>query len=706
MFSRLSCHFCGTRSKHSKATTEFQCADCEALNFFDFKGNVVETPAGAAAAHQQHAPESKPFQTFTRKLDERLEHQQDQTFCNKCLNNQRIYTESLSNYLPDPEEVGYAKYKQFEDKLPEYKAKLERQYPQVCKRCATNVQEKIRRADIYGKMEQASEMMITTRERRGRNPIGQRDDWDKWVMRFLLGLAGMMVNASLLAQMAWHSYGMLTTMFSPGISDDFETADFAFDQTFRDCAKQSRYMRFNTPCYQLYSTLVPRALIISLCLLWYTPGLKDWWHHTYRMEAITGQTEHRRIQALLWIVRLAAWYYLSDATVTTHVSTQQLLAAHGFMIAFMILIQWISGRTIKTERWKMRGKIMPSADEVNVFGSIAGPATDHYERQASSVPPVRLFQRDQRPFPIENLAPRPVPRGYSKLEQYYGGMPPPSPPDSQSVSDDGEAMDLDWRPSLKSQMPGAPIDRTFRPKNYGAQGPQTRSTWNYGTTQPSGWGAMRNEIFDIQDNARAADERKLQEIQDRAKLRYQPPVEQSPFRGRLPAAPMSMERRLRNPPLKPLFNTTPLSQQKDFMSQMREGVENVKTFAKRETTTESQKHVHFQTRPSGLDDDEDFSPAKSRTRGQLELRESGWRLPGDGKQTTGLEDLFAGKSFTIADEPGIKIAPLPRTSSSSLWTWTVVLGVPVAVMGVAWNVQPVRRAMCLWLVQRLEEIGY
>ncbi|KAK3714199.1 hypothetical protein LTR37_008001 [Vermiconidia calcicola] len=645
MFSRLRCHFCGQRSQYSKGIPQFKCTSCEAHNFFDKRGNITEPPQDVVTSSHPQSTETRPFHTFSRPRYEEEPAQDNEVFCSKCRTNQQIYMESLSNYLPDEDHPQYYK---FEAKLPEFKADLERKYPQVCKKCASKAQERIHKADYYSKTQQTAKLMQDTQRHRARgsSPIGQRDDWGKWAIRIVLSLIGTVVYASLLAQVAWHAYGMLTATSLSTDSDDGEAADFAFDPAFKD----------------------------------------SWYHHTHRVEAVHGQTEHFRIQVLLLIIRTFAWFKLSNSAVVTELSKQQQLAAHGFLTVFVFLCQWISERAIRSDKWKLKGTIMPRPEVEDVFGATAGPASEDYTRQASSVPPqVRLFARDEKPFPIENLAPK-RPRGYSKLA-------PPSPPNSDPQSDDDE-MDTSWQPK--------------------AGRPQTRSAYNYGTAQPLGWGAVRNELFDIQDNSRAEDERRRKEAEERAKLRYQPPVDQSPFRSRLPQAPMSTERKLRNPPRQFQLKKAPLSKQQDFMKQMQEGIENGKGFGKAKT---EEKNVQFEKRFSLDDDfspvkgrtmdslDEEILPAKSRTKGSLNLREGTWRLPSDYDNGTGLEDLFAGSSFTIADRTNDDVAPVEQRSISMPSGWMAGAGVLVASV-IAWNIPPIRRTAFLWLAQKFEGLGH
>ncbi|KAK5127481.1 hypothetical protein LTR85_006820 [Meristemomyces frigidus] len=695
---RIHCHFCGTRSAYSKSSgvPEFQCTSCEAVNYLDSKGNIIDTPASIAAQSQHWSIDSRPtFQTFTQDLPETLNHQQGQAFCNTCVSNQRVYMETLSNYLPDED---HPEYQKFEDALPKFKSELEARWPQICRKCAPKAQSKINRADYYAGTQNLAVLGRKTQARRGASARGMRDDWGKWSMRTMLKIVGMVYYASLLAQVAWHAYGILHAIFNPSVEDS-PTTDFAFDATPQDCAQRTLSMRFDPSCHRLVGTYMTRALITSACLLWYNPGLKHWYHHTHRMEAVTGRTEYFRMQLVMLAMGSVAYYKLSDPAVTADLTTQQLLAAHSFMIMFVAMIQWVSNRAVSPVIFKLKLNMMPKPEERDVLGALAGPGDERVTPVASSIPPSQLFARDRTaPFPIANLAPK---------RSIYGKSAIPSPPPSDETDEEGDAMDMDWQPSLQSQMPGAKVDRTYRPRLTPPKPKQqnVRSMYNHGTTQGGlGWSGVRDELFGIQDNLQVEAERKRKEEEERAKLRYQPPVELNPFRGRLPQAPMSMERKLRNPITQVSFKKAPASKQQGFMAQMRSGIEQGKTFAKEQKEVKKQ---HAQARLQHEEDDDEFSPAKQRTRGGLELKESNWKLATDVAQATGLEDLFGGNSFRIADEPAIaEMAEKRRQENGKMLKLVFGVALPVAVLTACWNVQAVRRTLCLWLVGKLEEGGY
>lgn len=287
-------------------------------------------------------------------------------------------------------------------------------------------------------------------------------------------------------------------------------------------------------------------------------------------------------------------------------------------------------------------------------------------------------------------------------------------------------MELDTAPPSQSRMPGAPDNRRFNPHASTATGHQTRSsnaTQRFGAPPQQGWEDMRSNLFSIEDDMRAQIERqKFQAAQNAHKLGYNPPVEQSPFRGRLPQAPMSMERRLRNPISQvPQFKESPVTQQKNFLDQMREGIDKGKPFG-RNANANTTQHRRPNTATSGPQEEDDdnasilstteFSPAAARTRGNLDLRPSSWQLPNDpAVQATGLEDLFGGHSFRISESPELMPpdAEGNRRAARSvpqgtLWTLGAT-AVMVAVGCFVYNVPGVRRWVFLGLYDFVVRLG-
>lgn len=601
-WSRLRCHFCGARSQHAKGTLEFQCSSCEAVNFYDKNGVIIDTPV---ARTSQALPPPKPI-SFTKPVPETLEYQQKQAFCRTCTQNQLLYNETLANYLPEESDP---RYREYEKAIPKYKAELEKRYPLVCKKCAPLAQAKINRADYYGLSQNAARLLAGTRKRGGLPPARTRDDWGKRVARYVLNLVGLALYLGLLFQLAYHLYGILATAFGQtDLRTDILNSDvvdsLSISPSAAQCARRAMRFSFPATCYQLFSNYVPHTLTIAACGIWYNPGLKAWYHHTHRMEAVHGQKEYFYMQVISLVIRTWAWFTLSNPKTTAALDREQLVAMHGFVLLFVLVTQAIANRNVVPVKWTMKGKIMPNPNDNDVLGSFAGPEPEHYTPRASEKDPWRYLRKeDTGPLDINKFAPTAAKPNTRRTSYAAAQQPSPELSDAETEFD---PMETDY----------APVMRTGQ--RYSSAHPSFTSQTSFGNPQPNNgtslsFTGMTDHVYSMQDQMRQEAERRRQE--QKQKLSYQPPKDPSPFFGSLPPAPMSLERRVRNPVLRPLQpEKIPLSQQKNFMSQMRSGV----------------KPVQFPEKGSNF-----------------ELKPSSWVLPSDVKET-GLEERF-GRTFSLAD---------------------------------------------------------
>ena len=615
-FSRLRCHFCGSKSPHDKSVREFECSICDATNFFDGKGNIIDTPADMAARPRSISPETTAsFSTFTQPLPETLSHQEKPVFCRTCIQNQLLYNQALANYLP---EEHHSRYREYEAALPKYTAELEKRYPQVCKRCAPLAQAKINRADYYGMTQNAAKAAAAHRARRGQPAVGGRDDWGKWAMRLFLNTVGLVSYLGLLVQVSYHIYGGLGIFFTD-MTANMVGSEFAFNPTPKDCVQQMFLLRFDTSCYVLLGDIVPSTLILAVGLLWYNPGLKFWYHHTWRVEAVQGKREYFLMQLIILVFRYAGWRYLSNHAITVKLDREQLLAFHGFAVVFPCLTQYVASRIVKPVKWTIKGKMMPRPDDVDVLGISAGPEPENHTPKASEGDPWKYLRKQKGiGFDINHLAPKPSKTPTKPL--YANGVFRPLSPADSDEGEDADSMETDFQPVMRSSIPSNSHSQPTRLQ-------PTRSLHNHSDTQPLGWSSMREQVFGIEEQMRSNQHHQQQQRTIEQQLpSHNQPMHNNPFYTRVPPAPMSIERRLRNPLTRPVQPVeAPLSQQKDFFTQMRRGV----------------KPVAFPEKGS------DF-----------QLRNSEWVLPGDVRET-GLEDLMSGNNFSIADEPSL--SPVKKT---------------------------------------------
>lgn len=683
---RIHCHFCGTRSPHAKSLgiPQFQCASCEAWNFLDANGDTVDPPHNfiTQASAAQEAHDSQKISLFSAP-----EPQRDDVFCNTCLHNQHVYNETLANYLPDESHPDYSK---FECLLPQYKQDLEQRYPLVCKDCAPKAQFRIHRADYDSMTNHASRLLRGSKgSRREITPESNgRDDGFKMGMRIILNVVGWVVFASAMFQCAWHIWAIFSLLPGNAINNDY----VPYQPVSGSKLHYSQDLHSDISPYRRIGASVSTALAVSLCLLWYNHGLKDFFDPLVRIDSVTGQAQHFSISLIILIIRTVAYCTLSAPATTSHLTGSESLAAHAFTLIMIIAGRYIAHRCIESHRWRLKGHMMPRPEDCDVLGQHAGPAPEKHTPQASLSFPAGISSRPTRePFPIHRLAQDSSTHGRWAIS----GGAPPSPPKSDTTMDD--PMDIEPVPPAQEYSSGRNLS-TFtdstRHRNVGnnASAGAQRGLFDLQPNETRGWDSMRSNLFSIDDAMHTEQQR----------LRFQPPTQQNLFRGCLPQAPMSMERRLRNPISQvPQFKEVPLTQRQDFLQQMRIGIEKGRGFG-----------VEGQLPPTApdLEDSESndaFTPAKNRTKGQLDLQSSGWHLPSDVNAATGLEEVFS-SSFRIDDEHempstateaarNFKVSPEGRRKVASL----LLLGLAFGL-----NVGGMRTMVCLALVRGLERMGY
>ncbi|KAL6357379.1 hypothetical protein LRP88_07538 [Fusarium phalaenopsidis] len=185
----LSCFYCGKRSntKYDGVTSQFLCLFCDATNYLDENGEITDPPVATereAPATQYAVPRQSPPSS-----------PRDSIFCSTCLKNQRLFTSSLAQYLPD--DPNHPDYPELERNYYRYRKGLEERYPQVCDECAERVEGQIRRAGYTAKTDHLRRMMEKSRGRRADPGRNTALDWANSLGRGLWwgGLA---------MQMLWH----------------------------------------------------------------------------------------------------------------------------------------------------------------------------------------------------------------------------------------------------------------------------------------------------------------------------------------------------------------------------------------------------------------------------------------------------------------------------------------------------------------------
>ena len=190
---RISCFYCGRSSKHRKGdgTRSFQCTSCEGTNFLDQHGNIADVPAQVAEGHSGKQLAGTGNSKLTPKP-------MSDTFCSQCINNQQIVNNCIANYFPSETDP---RYQQFVSGFDEYKADLEKRYPQVCPRCEAKVKQRLKKTTYLAQTDTLSKKLSHSR-------ASVELTKAQSAQSTFMSLAEMTWKASLICQAVWHAFGV------------------------------------------------------------------------------------------------------------------------------------------------------------------------------------------------------------------------------------------------------------------------------------------------------------------------------------------------------------------------------------------------------------------------------------------------------------------------------------------------------------------
>ncbi|CAM1510558.1 Fc.00g008930.m01.CDS01 [Cosmosporella sp. VM-42] len=188
----LTCFYCGkrTNTKYDGVTHDFLCLNCDATNYLDENGDITDPPV----ATEREAP-ARHYAVQRQQSPTSPTSSQDNTFCSTCLKNQRLFTASLAQYLPD--DPSDPSYPELERNYYRYRKSLEERYPQVCEECAERVEGKIRQAGYTAKTDHLRRMVERSRGRRVDPAKTTATDWVNTLGRGLWW-------GGFLMQILWH----------------------------------------------------------------------------------------------------------------------------------------------------------------------------------------------------------------------------------------------------------------------------------------------------------------------------------------------------------------------------------------------------------------------------------------------------------------------------------------------------------------------
>ncbi|KAJ4987258.1 hypothetical protein SVAN01_07269 [Stagonosporopsis vannaccii] len=345
---RIRCHFCNQQARDAVAQMPrtYLCLQCDAVNYFDERGNITDPPtehtatAPSAAFHYANA--------LPRSSSPAMPPDPEPLFCTTCQRNQMLLNKTLAEYLPDEDDPDYADYA---SSLDAYRHELEDRYPQVCQDCLPRVQDQIRAAGYAAKADNLRRMIDRSREH-SRTVHTPRQTW---TLR-LIALAKCIYLSSVVVGLLWHAMGL--TVPAGRAVDAAEALDW------RACLAQALSLRrahqsclMSPPAWKLLQT----SLVLDWSTIWWNPKLAS------KTNSITGRMRGLKslwaIRALVLSMRTAVFFYwkatpLSSANLTTFRNTNITLV---FAMLLSFFLTWKTVRIVYTPVALPEETYIPSA---------------------------------------------------------------------------------------------------------------------------------------------------------------------------------------------------------------------------------------------------------------------------------------------------------------------------------------------------------
>ena len=237
-------------------------------------------------------------------------------FCETCLKNQALLTQTLSNYLPSPDDP---KYDQYEASYPEFKRRLEQRLPQVCAECEPRVQRRIQEAGYAAKADHLRRVMERAKQ--------SRASAESWVWRWRVATLGWLLqSAALGGHLLFHALGILA-LEEPGLRDD------TTPPSLQACLELGFHQRQVSPnCAGSARPFLGWGTVFALLSIWWNPimGRKA-------LVRVRGLGEFYKLQLILLLARLVSWYvFREDSDHDFEIRTAK--AIHGVSLAFNIAV--------------------------------------------------------------------------------------------------------------------------------------------------------------------------------------------------------------------------------------------------------------------------------------------------------------------------------------------------------------------------------
>lgn len=429
----LTCFYCGKRSniKYNNHIDEFLCLYCDATNYLDENGEITDPPV----ATEREAPAT---QYATSRQSISISQPNNSIFCSTCLKNQRLFTSSLAQYLPD--DPNHPEYPELERNYYRYRKSLEARYPQVCEQCAERAEGRIQQAGYTAKTDHLRRMMEKSRVRKtdtGRTTVL---DWANSLGRGLWwGGLGM--------QMLWHVRSV-STLVQHSNEGMYDPDDRSWPTLALSCL--SYLVGYLPPA----DTLMNAAVTVSILSAWWNPQFVQVSRGFTRH--LLGFTQWYSFQGLIIFFRFL-FRRVVDMDGEKAQSRSAQLSAHLVMSIVMIMIYTLAQKSIRVDTTPLFGT---SSTTISPKGRITKKKVKQDSTSLSDLlnealdSPSPTPQRDRFSQPLINSLPPPKIPDSPPLQFSNLDITPQKP--AANVSDE-----MDWTPT-ESQVQKQSPHRAFQ----------------------------------------------------------------------------------------------------------------------------------------------------------------------------------------------------------------------------------------------------
>lgn len=238
-------------------------------------------------------------------------------FCDTCLNNQRLFTASLAQYLPDdPDAPDYAER---ERQYYEFRKRLEKIYPQICAECEPKVRRRIEQSAYTAKTDVLRRMIDQSKT----NKIATKRSWLDvfhsvgrwlWIAGFALELLSHVLGLSV--------SGLQHCAAQEGVPRGCSLLTAVTQPLLRALPEQGELLRWSLYAGLLSCWWNPRLVQTVRGFTKHLVGLPNW--YVYQMMAVG--------------IRLFSIRFFGDVE-SRAMTTATELGAHMLLLTFTLIVR-------------------------------------------------------------------------------------------------------------------------------------------------------------------------------------------------------------------------------------------------------------------------------------------------------------------------------------------------------------------------------